>query len=166
MTISDLASASNVSYGSQPMDGMSGASPYMAATQTNTDPAIAQMRAELKQSSSDFKSLATALKGNDLSGASSAFAALLQDIQKASANNGGKSPFDPNSPIGKDFQAIGNALQSGDISIAKQAFAAFRHDIKGAKHAHHAVPAATNDGDADDAATSTASANSTLDVQA
>jgi hypothetical protein len=164
MTISDLASASTAAYGGQQMDGMSGSSPYVPATQTTTDPAIAQMRAELKQNSSDFKSLKTALQSNDLASATSAFATLSQDIQKASASNGGKSPFDPNSPIGKDFQAIGTALQSGDVSAAKQAFAAFRHDIKSAKFGNQTDTAAS--ATTAPATARTSGTSSTLDVSA
>lgn len=134
-----------------PMHGVSGASPYVPSPESNQDPAVHQMRANIKQNSQDFKALKTALQANDMTAAAQAFAALQQDIQKASKDAGGKSPFDPESPIGKDFQALGEAIKSGDASAAKQAFATFRHDIQRAGHmarAHRHQD--STDGDAND----------------
>src|ERR1035437_2626249 len=147
MSVSDISSAAGAYLGAEPMNAVSGASGYVPAATTPTDSALTQMRSDIKQNSQDFKALKTALNSNDLAGATQAFATLQQDIQKASSATGGKSPFDPNSPIGKDFQALGNALQSGDITAAKQAFSTFKQDIKSAGHAarthhHHAAKAA------------------------
>jgi hypothetical protein len=133
MTIDDLSSTAGVSWSSGQVDSVSGASTYVPTSSLNTsatDSAIAQMRSDLQQNSHDFSSLKGALNSNNLAGATQAFAALQQDIQNASSSAGGKSPFAPNSPIGKNFQAIGSALQSGDLSGAKQAFASFKTDIK------------------------------------
>jgi len=124
----DLSSVSNVGWGSGQMDAMSGASSYVPST--SSDSAISQMRSDIQQSTQNFGDLSSALTSNNLTGATQAYATLQQTIQSASAAAGGKSPFDPNGPIGNDFQAIGNALQSGDLSGAKQAFAAFNTDIK------------------------------------
>ena len=135
------------------MHAMSGASHYVPSTSTASPTDIfAQMRNAIKQSSQDFKALKSALSSNDLAVATQAFASVKQDIQNLSTNNGGKSPFAANSPIGKDFQALGAALQSGDLKAAQQAFTQFRQDIKSAGHAsrvgHHG--GAGNDHDSDD----------------
>jgi hypothetical protein len=132
MDVSNLASASSIYAGGHQMDAVSGASSYVASAPSTTDPAISQMRSDIKQNTQDFQVLKSTLNSNDLTGATQAFAALQQDIQTASQAAGGKSPFDSNSPIGQDFQAVGNALNSDDISAAKQAFGAFRQDIKAA----------------------------------
>jgi len=165
MNVSDLAGSSSIQWESQSMSAVSGASSYVPAAATpSTDPLLAQMRSDIKQNSQDFKALKQALNSNDLTGATQAFATLQQDIQNASQAAGGKSPFDPNSAIGKDFQAIGDALKSGDVSAAKQAFATFKQDIKSAGRAarasHHAAQGA-NDGDVDDSTQSSATPPST-----
>ncbi len=133
MTIDDLSSTAGASWDSSQVDSVSGASSYVPMTSANSsaaDSAVAQMRSDIQQNSQNFSSLKGALISNNLAGATQAYAALQQDIQNASASAGGKSPFDPNGPIGKDFQAIGSALQAGDLSGAKQAFASFKTDIK------------------------------------
>jgi hypothetical protein len=152
MNVTDLSNAASVYFDGNQMNAVSGASSYLPAPTAATDPLLHRMRSEIKQNSQDFKALRTALHSNDLAAATQAFASLQQDIQKASLATGGKSLFDPASPIGKDFQALGDALKSGDISAAKAAFATFKKDIKHAGHAaraHHHHHAA-NDGDADD----------------
>lgn len=154
MSVSDISSSAGAYFGGQTMNAVSGASGYVPAASTSTDSTLAELRSSIKQNSQDFKALKSALKSNDLAGATQAFAAVQQDIQKASSSAGGKGPFDPNSPIGKDFQAIGAALKSGDLSAAKQAFASFKQDIKSAGHAARAqnlqVAGGANDGDADE----------------
>lgn len=158
MSITNISSAVGAFMGGEPMNAVSGASSFVPAASTTTDSALTQMRSEIKQNSQDFKALKNALNASDLTGATQTFATLQQDIQKASSAAGGKSPFDPNSSIGKDFQALGNALQSGDISAAKQAFATFNQDIKSAGHAaraqHIQTAGGANDGDADDGGSS------------
>ncbi len=181
MNVNDIASAASFANGGSQMSAVSGASGYVPAPATTTDTAgslLAQMRSEIKQNSQDFKALKGTLNSNDLAGATRAFATLQQDIQNASQAAGGKSPFDPSSPIGKDFQAIGDALKSGDVSAAKQAFATFRQDIKSAGRTARVHHQAVNDGDADDtgSSSSTTASNgatgsmtltsSTLNVQA
>jgi predicted small secreted protein len=165
MNVTNLSSAAGAFMGGEPMNAVSGASSFVPAASSTTDSALTQMRSEIKQNSQDFKALKSALNASDLAGATQAFATLQQDIQKASSSAGGKSPFDPNSPIGKDFQALGNALQSGDISAAKQAFATFKQDIKSAGHAaraqHAQATSGTNDGDADDGGSSPGSTATT-----
>jgi len=135
MDVSNLSSASSVYAGGNQLDAVSGASSYVPTTESSADPAITQMRSDIKQNSQDFQALKSALNSNDLAGATQAFTTLQQDIQTASEAAGGKSPFDANSPIGKDFQAVGNALNSRDLSAAKQAFASFTQDIKSAGRA-------------------------------
>jgi len=127
MTIDNLSSASGVAWGSGQTDAVSGASSHVQSS--SADSALTQMRSEIQQNSQNFGGLTTALNANDLSGANQAYAAVQQIIQNASSAAGGKSPFDPNSPIGNDFQTVGTALQAGDLSGAKQAFTAFRTDI-------------------------------------
>ena len=161
MSISDISYAAGASMGAGQMDSMSGASSYVPATATNTDSVLSQMRNDIQQNSQDFKALKSKLNANDLAGATQAFATVQQDIQSASSTAGGRSPFNPNSPIGKDFQAIGDALKSGDLSAAKQAFASFKADIKSAGRAtrsqqSQAVKSA--DGDADDGGQAAAAA--------
>jgi len=157
MSIADLTSTGGASMGASQMDSISGASSYVPPTSTSTastDSVLAQMRNDLKQNSQDFAALKSSLNSNNLAGATQAFATLQQDIQNASSSAGGKSPFDPSSPIGKDFQAIGQALQSGDLAGAKQAFTSFKADIKSAGRAARAqnfqATSGANDGDADD----------------
>ena len=133
MSVADITYAAGASMNAGQMDSVSGASTYVPPTTSETsftDSSVAQMRSDIQQNSQNFVSLKSALNSNNLAGATQAYNTLQQDIQKASAANGGKSPFDPNSPIGKDFQAIGSALQAGDLSGAKQAFATFKTDIK------------------------------------
>jgi hypothetical protein len=175
MNVTDIASTASAFLGSSPMDTVSGASSYAPAATTGTDSALAQMRSDLRQNSQDFKALKSALKTNDLAGATQAFATLSQDIQKASQASGGKSPFAANSAIGKDFKALGEALQAGDLSAAKQAFASFKNDIKTAGHSARAqaqaaasAASAANDGDADDGVSpaSTATVGGTLNTTA
>jgi len=147
MDVSNLSGASSVSMGGGQLDGVSGASSYVPTSASTTDPAISQMRADIKQNSQDFQALKSALQSNNLTSASQAFTSLQQMIQNASQSAGGKSPFAVNSPIGNDFQAVGTALSSGDLSAAKHAFAAFRQDIKIAGRAAGANQDwATNDG--------------------
>ncbi len=155
MNIADISNLSSACLGGESMNAVSGASPYVPATPTGTDPLLEQLRSDIQQNSQDFKALKSSLKSNDLAGATQAFNTLQQDIQNASQTAGGQSLFDSNSPIGKDFSALGKALQSGDLSGAKQAFAAFRQDMKRAGHAARAQqqPSA-NDGDGDDGAPS------------
>jgi hypothetical protein len=165
MNVTNLSSAAGAFMGGEPMHAVSGASSFVPAASATTDSALTQMRSNLKHNSQDFKALKSALNASDLAGATQAFATLQQDIQKASSSAGGKSPFDPNSSIGKDFQALGNALQSGDISAAKQAFATFKQDIKSAGRTARVqnAPAASgaNDGDTDDGGSSSGSAATT-----
>ena len=172
MTIDDLSSTAGAAWVSSQVDTVSGASSYVRPSSANTsatDSAVAQMRSDIRQNSQDFRSLKGALNSNHLAGATQAFATLQQDIQKASASAGGKSPFAPNSPIGKDFQALGSALQSGDLSGAKQAFASFKKDIKIAGRTARAqslqAASGTSDGDSSGDGP-TASPNPTTDLSA
>ena len=128
MTNVDLSSASGVNWSSGQMDAVSGASSYIPSSAS--DSMVSQMRSDIQQSSQNFGDLSSALNSNSLKGATQAYASLQQIIQNVSSSFGGRSPFDPNSPIGNDFKAIGAALQSGDLSGAKKAFAAFNTDIK------------------------------------
>jgi hypothetical protein len=160
MNAIDLSTAASVYFGGSQLNTVSGASPSVPPSPSTTDPAIAQMRSDLKQNSQDFKDLKSTLSSNDLASATQAFTAVQQDIQNASQATGGKSPFDPNNPIGKDFQAIGDALKSGNLSAAKQAFANFKHDIKAAGksahgHHHHVQLAGANDNGSSSMATDT-----------
>ena len=131
MNITSLSSGWNAASG---VDTMSGASSYVAPS----DSGVAQARSAVQQQSQNFKALSSAIQSGDLSGAQSAFATLLQQIQSASQAHGGTSLFGQNSAIGKDFQAIGSALQSGDVSGAQSAMASFKQDLKAARHHHHA----------------------------
>jgi hypothetical protein len=144
MNVADPSNIASVYFSGNQMNAVSGASPYVPPTLSTTEPLISQMRSDIKQNSQDFKALRSALNSNDLTGATQSFTNLQQDIQTASQTAGGKSPFDPNRPIGKDFKALGDALKSGDIRAAKQAFTAFKYDIKSAgsaarAHHHHAA---------------------------
>jgi len=106
------------------------------------------MAHEIKQNSLDFKALKVSLSSNNLAGATQAYQTLQKDIQAGSSATGGKSPFAPDSPIGKDFEAIGTALKSGDTAAAKQAFSDFTRDIRSAGRAarhHHLSSTATTD---------------------
>jgi|GEM_PF-3403242 len=151
MNMMEMSGVTSLGADANQMNAVSGASGYVPPAAVSTDPALDQMRSDIKQNSQDFHALKRALQSNNLNAATQAFTSLQSDIQNASQAAGGKSPFDPNSPIGKDFQAVGAALNSGNLSAAKQAFAAFRLDIKSAGRAARAknLPAA-NDGDADD----------------
>ncbi|HAM71557.1 MAG TPA: hypothetical protein DCM86_07940 [Verrucomicrobiales bacterium] len=113
------------------MHGLSGAS-MVPPTQ---DPALAGMRSLVKQRTQDFRDLRNALRAGDLAGAQTAFNTLQQEIQKASAASGGKSPFDPKGTIGKDFQALAEALKGGNLDAAQSAFKTLRQDLRAARHA-------------------------------
>ena len=134
MNVSNLSNVGAASWGEGGMHGVSGASGYTPPASSTSDLMISQMRLAIKQNTQDFKALKGSLGSNDLAGAKQAYQAVQQDIQKASKAAGGKSPFDPNSPIGKDFKAIGDALSSGDLASAQKAFSAFRQDIRAAGH--------------------------------
>jgi hypothetical protein len=154
MSITDLSSSAGTYFGGNSIDTMSGASSYVPPNASTTATAFSEMRNQIKQNSQDFKSLKTALAGNDLAGATQAFATLQSDIQNVSTAAGGKSPFDSSSPIGKDFAAIGDALKTGDLASAQKAFATFRQDIKSASHTartHHHHAHAANSGQASNA---------------
>ncbi len=174
MSITDLSSSASTYFGGNSIDTMSGASSYVPPNASTTATAFSEMRNQIKQNSQDFKSLKTALGGNDLAGATQAFATLQSDIQNVSTAAGGKSPFDPSSPIGKDFAAIGDALKTGDIASAQKAFAAFRQDIKSAGHTarthHHHAHSASGDSSASSATststTTAAGTGSILDASA
>jgi hypothetical protein len=158
MDMTNISSASSVYTGGNQMNAVSGASSYVPTASSTTDPVISQMRSDIKQNSQDFQELKSALHSNDLAHATQAFTTLQQDVQAASQAAGGKSPFDPNSSIGKDFQALGDALKSGNISAVKQAFATFKQDIKSAgREARANQPPAANNGAQTSAAGTTTS---------
>jgi hypothetical protein len=156
MNVSDVSNTAGAYLGGAQLDSVSGASSYVPTDTSTDDSAIAQMRSDIQQNSQDFQSLNSALSSNNLTAATQSYATLQQDIQNASSSAGGKSPFDPSSPIGKDFQAIGTALKSGDLSAAKKAFTAFKTDIKSAgwaARAHSHPDAGTADGTGDSTST-------------
>lgn len=102
-----------------------------------------------QQGQQDFKSLADALQSGDLSGAQSAFAALLQlfpnssspannQTQSAATSSAASSSNGTNS-ITNDLGALGQAIQSGDLAGAQNDFSKLMQDIKliGGGHHHH-----------------------------
>ncbi len=137
MNVGNISGASGAYAGGFQINAVSGASGYVPPAASPSDALLQQLRSDIKQNTQDFKAIDTALSSNDLTGATQAYNTAVQDIQNASQAAGGKSPFDPNSPIGKDFAAIGAALKSGDVSAAKTAFATFRQDMKSAGRAGH-----------------------------
>jgi hypothetical protein len=102
-----------------------------------------------QQSQQDFKSLADSLQSGDLSGAQSAFAALLQlfpnssssvtsPTQSATAATTGSSSG--TSSIKSDLSTLGQALQSNDLTDAQNDFSKLTQDIQsiaGVHHHHH-----------------------------
>ena len=150
MSAPDISTSATASLGANQINAVSGASGYVPTATPTTDPAIDQMRSEIKENSQDFKGLKNALNSNDLAGANQAFTTLQQNIQTASQAAGGKSPFS-SSPIGQDFQALGDALKTGNLSAAKEAFGAFKQDIKTAGRAARAqnFPAADSANNSD-----------------
>ena len=151
MNITDVSSNSATS---GTMDGVSGASSYTSASDTD----LSQARSLIQQDSQNFKSLRNALQSGDLASAQNAYSTLQQQIQTASQSTG-KNLFDANSSIGKDFKAIGTALQSGNLAEAQKAFTSFRQDIRTARHHRHGTSATS----ATDNTTDTADATSTTD---
>lgn len=151
MDFNSISGTSTAKLGWDPMHAVSGASTYVPDPTSTLDPQIAQLRNEIKQNSQDFKALKTSLSSNDLAGATQAYQTLQNDIRVGSSATGGKSPFSPDSPIGKDFEAIGAALKSGDSAAAKRAFSDFTRDIRSAgRAARHEQRTASNTGLAGD----------------
>ena|SRR5271168_1733196 len=80
----------------------------------------------------DFDTLQSALQSGNISGAQSAFAAFLQDVQKTAQTAGSASLFGPGTQASKDLQALGSALQSANLAGAQKAFATLQQDIQAA----------------------------------
>ena len=118
MDFNSITGTSAANLGWDQMHAVSGASTFVPDPTSTLDPQVAQLRNEIKQNSQDFKALKAGLSSNDLAGAAQAYQTLQKDIQAGSSAAGGKSPFSPDSPIGKDFEAIGAALKSGDGAAA------------------------------------------------
>lgn len=134
---------------------------------SGTNPYQSSMRSEFKQRGQDFKALDSALQSGDLSGAQKAFAALQTDMQNIQSSRSQQGQGQQqNSPFANDFQALSDALNSGDVSAAQKAFATLKQDMQAARQAHGGQAAhqpRANDGDADDAASTS---NSGLSVKA
>ncbi|MGD0816434.1 MAG: hypothetical protein ABSA83_22820 [Verrucomicrobiota bacterium] len=84
------------------------------------------------QRSQDFTTLQTALQTGNLAGAQTAFAALLQDVQKTSQTAGPASLFGPGTPAARDLETLGGALKSANLAGAQRAFATLQGDIQAA----------------------------------
>ncbi len=80
--------------------------------------------------SQDFTALQSTLQAGNITGAQSAFAALLQDVQKTQSANGASSLFAPGTPAARDLAALGGALKSADLTGARKAFATLEQDIQ------------------------------------
>ncbi|MGP8201496.1 MAG: hypothetical protein ACLQU4_18555 [Limisphaerales bacterium] len=86
----------------------------------------------MTERSQDFTTLQTALQSGNLTGAQTAFAAFLQDIQKTSQTAGPASLFGPGTPAARDLQSLGSALKSANLTGAQTAFATLQQDIQAA----------------------------------
>lgn len=98
-----------------------------------------RIQSTFKQGAQDFKTLQSALKSGDLSGAQQAFASLQQDLQGPSQTTPSTAAStNQTNPIGNAFQALQSALQSGDLSGAQSAFASLQQNLQSVSGAHHA----------------------------
>jgi len=90
----------------------------------------------------DFTTLQSTLQAGNLSGAQSAFAAFLQDVQKTAQLAGPASLFGPGTQTSKDLQALGGALKSANLVGAQEAFAILEQDIQTAGHSGNSLSVA------------------------
>jgi hypothetical protein len=97
----------------------------------------------LKQLQQDLGNLGSALQSGDLSGAQSAFSALLQSIPASSPTQ--TSQQSGATGVQADLNALGQALQSGDMNAAQTAYTKLQQDMQvahGHHHHHHHAQAA------------------------
>jgi len=80
----------------------------------------------------DFDALQSALQSGNISGAQTAFAGLLQEVQKTTLTSESGSLFANGTQASKDLNALGSALKSGNLSDAQKAFATLQQDIQAA----------------------------------
>ena len=98
----------------------------------------ADAQSALQRQKNDFMDLAESLDSGDLATAQKAFAALMQDLQSASAGQAQSSDqTGTTSQQTNDVGALAKALKSGDLAGAQKAFAALTQDIQGTGRAHH-----------------------------
>lgn len=129
MSITEIQSAASSYLKELQSAGTSGAASQTANANASLNTLFTQIQNDIQLNSKDFKALKTALKANDLTGASQAYAALQQDFQNIPTVAGVQSPLDPSTTVGKDFKALGDALKAGNAAAAQQALGAFQHDM-------------------------------------
>jgi Skp family chaperone for outer membrane proteins len=129
MTINEISSAASGYLKGLQATTTSGTASPQAKAAASLETLFTQIQTDIQINSKDFNALKTALKANDLTAASKAFAAVQQDYKNIPTAAGVQSPLDPSTQVGKDFQALGNALNAGNLTAAQSALAAFQQDM-------------------------------------
>ena len=129
----------------------------------------------IQQRNGDLDALRSSLGANDLTGAQTAFAALLNDRQQIQGLRQSQGiTTTTRKPVVDDLNTLQSALKSGDLSSAKADLAKLLTDLQQAqKHRHHHGGArssaasifGSSDGDADDASSGAASGFDSIDLQ-
>jgi len=101
---------------------------------SSVDPSTSDASAIFAERRKNMQALNSALQGDDLQAAQSAFAT----VQKSLPAQVGATASSPAGQLATGLQAVGQALQSGDLAGAQKAFAALQQNAQTAKsHGHH-----------------------------
>ena len=102
---------------------------------SSVDPSTSDASPIFAERRKSMQALNSALQGDDLQAAQSAFATVQKSLPQVSTNVNASSP---GGQLAAGLQAVGQALQSGDLAGAQKAFAALQQNAQAAKsHGHH-----------------------------
>jgi ribosomal protein S20 len=102
---------------------------------SSVDPSTSDASAIFAERRKSMQALNSALQGDDLQAAQSAFATVQKSLPQVSTNVNASSS---GGQLAAGLQAVGQALQSGDLAGAQKAFAALQQNAQAAKgHGHH-----------------------------